>query len=135
MFTAWKITMLCLLPFMLIGDRKAKLRTWGALFAAALAALAFPHVGVYIAIDLVAGAVVLSRPAGIEQKLIGLLFAGMAVFDIGFILGGQNDPDLYVRFLTILGWLQAAILAIWGAHDGLGYYLGKRRTRGGLPAG
>lgn len=127
--------MLCLLPFMFFGDRKAKLRTWGALFAASLAAMVFPYVGVYIAIDLIAGAVVLTRPAGIEQRLIGLLFAGMAIFDIGFILGGQNDPDQYVRFMLILGWAQAAILAIWGAHDILGRYLVRHRVGRGVPSG
>lgn len=105
------------------------------MFGASVAALMFPHVGVYLAIDLIAGAIVLARPAGLEQRLIGALFAGMAIFDIGYILGGQKDPDLYVQFMNILGWVQFAILAIWGAHDGFGRIVGRNRSRSGVPAG
>lgn len=117
----WKLAMLLALPFM---QRGAKLRTWFALMGASLAAMAFPPltVGAYIAIDIAAGAIVLARPAGEVQRLIGRCFVLMVGFHLGFALnlalGPVEGADLfYYQANTATGWLQFAILLGWGLWD------------------
>lgn len=117
--TWWKVAMIALLPLMLSGP---KLRVWCAMFAASCASLLIPHAPAWIFIDLIAGALVLRRPAGVQQRLIGLLFAGMAIYDIGFVLGGQRGVEMFTGFLAWLGWVQFGILLTWGAHDAWGHH-------------
>jgi len=116
--TDWKIAMICLLPMMLGG---AKLRTWGALFGASLAALFAPFIAAFVAIDIVAAAVILRQPLGIAQRLIGLLFVGMVFFELGFLISEGHQQELMLSGLAGLGWAQWVILAAWGLYDTWGY--------------
>ena len=113
--------MLFALPFM---GRGAKLRTWLALMGASLAAMAFPplSVGAYIAIDGVAGIIVLAKPAGPVQKLIGELFMLMVCFHLGFALSSAFWPvdgadQFYYQANAATGWLQFLFLMGWGLFD------------------
>lgn len=117
----WKLAMLLALPFM---GRGAKLRTWLALMGASIAAMAFPPltVGAYIAIDGVAGAIVLANPAGEVQKLIGRLFMLMVCYHLGFALAQALWPVagaeiLYYKANAATGWLQFLFLMGWGLFD------------------
>lgn len=120
----WKLAMLALLLFLLFDSKGAmgpKHRVWTAMFGASLAALYVPFASGFLVIDLLAGALVLKRPAGVAQRCIGLLFAGMAVFDIGYIIGGAQSPGQFVQFLSLVGWLQFTILLLWGLYDRWGF--------------
>jgi len=117
--TDWKIAMICLLPMMFGG---AKLRTWGALFGASLAALFAPFIAAFVAIDIIAAALVLTHPMNIAQRAIGSLFVGMVFFELGFILSEGHQHDILLSSLLWLGWAQWAILAAWGLYDLFGYY-------------
>jgi hypothetical protein len=129
----WKVAMLCLLPLMW---GQAKLRTWGALFGASLAALFAPFLSAFVVIDLVAAAVILRAPAGFAQRSIGALFVGMILFEIGFLLSEGNQQGLMLSGLQALGWAQWAILATWGAYDAFRYcFRGAGPVGRSLPAG
>lgn len=120
----WKLAMLALLLFLLCDRRNIggpKCRVWLAMFGASLAALYVPFAAGFLVIDLLAGALVLKRPAGVAQRCIGLLFAGMAVFDIGYIIGGAQAPGQFVQFMSLIGWLQFSILLAWGLYDRWGF--------------
>jgi len=80
------------------------------------------QVGYYIAIDLVAAAIVMSYPSSAWQRLIGLCFIAMGFVSIGTASGqlmsgfiGYND--LAYNFFTSLTWAQIAILFCWGSYD------------------
>ena len=131
--TDWKIAMLCLLPLMM---QPVKLRTWGALFGASLAAMFTPFLSAFIVIDILAAAIVLKSPAGFAQRTIGALFVGMIFFEIGFMLSERNQADLMLSGLLAIGWAQWGVLATWGAYDALRYCV--RRfglDSGSLPVG
>lgn len=115
--TAWKWSMLAILPLMY--GRWQRLRTWGAVFASSMLAWLLPlQPDAYIVIDLLCGALVLTKPAGLAQRAIGLLFAAMLIVDVGYRISPQLDGGvLYYWALSILGWMQWAVLACWGAHD------------------
>jgi hypothetical protein len=128
--------MLVSLPFMTAAP---KLRTWATMFVSSGATLFVPvgHAPAYLAIDLISGALVLMRPAGLPQRAIGLLFAFMCMFDLGFILSGHPERmDTYISANVLIGWLQWAILLAWGAY-GVRQYLARRHgaVRGPIPAG
>lgn len=94
------------------------------MFGASAAAMLVPpgHAPSYMAIDMLAGALILTRPAGLPQRAIGLLFAFMVTFDLGFIVA--DNPDQVTTYITanvFMGWVQWAILLAWGAIDGLQY--------------
>lgn len=112
----WKIAMLCIIPLMLGGHKP---RAWLAVFLSSILAAVFAlRPEAYLAIDLLCGFAVLMRPAGLEQKAIGMIFAGMAVIDVGYMLSPQADGGItFYYVLSTLGWLQFAILAWWGSHD------------------
>lgn len=128
---AWFISMALVLPLMM---DKAKVRTWLALLVACAAAWIARTAEAYLLIDLLGGAIILIRPAGWAQRSIGMLFAAMALFDIGFIAGGSHGVSLYALFLNLLGWIQLGILASWGAHDNFERHLVRRGNRRGIPA-
>ncbi len=116
--------MLVILPLM---KRGPKLRAWLAVAVASALAWEFPLTPeAYLAIDLGCGALVLAKPAGLPQKAIGLVFANMALIDAGYIVSPQLDHGiLYYWIMLVLGWVQFAILAAWGAYDA-GSYLYRR---------
>lgn len=124
MLTVWKIAMICALPLMWDWSRHrgvlldAKIRTWAVLMLGSVASIFVPfNYLAYASIDLLTGAVVLSRPAGEAQKAIGTICAGMAICSIGFWAGGAGQPGAFAEFLSLLGWLQFAILLGWAIHD------------------
>lgn len=104
------------------------------MFGAALAALFMPFAAGYLALDLLAGALVLRRPAGGEQKATGLLFAGMALADIGYICAGEGTPHAYAAMLSFFGWVQFSILLAWGLHDRWRHYFRERGAGGRVHA-
>lgn len=114
--TDWKMAMMAISPLMLSHQ---KLRTWGAVIGSSLLASVFPLTPpAYIAIDLLCGLLVLTRPAGTAQRAIGLLFAAMLIVDVGYCISPRADGGLlYYHVLSALGWLQWGVLAMWGARD------------------
>lgn len=119
----WEAVMLCVLPLMWGGARP---RVWGALMAGHLVSWVLPFAPAFILIDLLTAAVVLSRPAGEAQKLIGLLSVGMALTGIGYfiatdIMGSVGQPRAYADILRLLGWLQLIILGVWGFDGTIGH--------------
>lgn len=121
--------MLLILPLMRLGP---KLRTWGALTGAAVAAMLLPPVSVaaYIIIDSITGAIVLRHPSGWVQKLIGALFATMVMFHIGYLYAGNpGAAENYVWWNTAIGWVQWAALAAWGAYDAARYVVRRAGPR------
>lgn len=121
MVSDWKLAMLALMLFLLFdskGRMGAKHRVWIALFGASMATLYVPYLPAYVAIDILAGALCLwPKPIEIPQKLIGGMFAGMALFDLGYWIGGAHSPGLFMQFSSLTGWLQFTILLVWGLHD------------------
>lgn len=116
--------MLLILPLM---HRAPKTRAWVAVFASSVLAWLLPiKPEYYLAIDMACGALVLAKPAGVAQKSIGLIFANMALIDAGYLVSPQADHGiLYYQIMLVLGWVQFAILATWGAYD-TGSYLARR---------
>ena len=115
--TAWHFAMLGIIPLM--GSRQ-RMRCWVTMLAASAAAWLIGAAAPipYMFIDLVGGLVILTRPYGIGQRAIGMVFAMMAIFDAGYLLSPQVDNgQLYTEALTFLGWVQFSILTIWGLHD------------------
>lgn len=92
-------------------------RTWAVMFAASMATFVIHSPVGFMAIDALAAAFVMVRPAGLPQRLIGALFVGMLMFDLGFYVSTKADPALFYSILTGIGWLQWAILAAWSGHD------------------
>lgn len=122
--------MLGLSPFM---RGHQMLRTWAAVMGAS-AATYFVHDPVgYMAIDAIAAAIVMARPAGLPQRAIGALFTLMVLFDLGFYLSPHADWGLFVSALSIVGWVQWLILAGWAGHDAWGHYLRWSDPRSGSP--
>lgn len=118
----WKVAMLFALPFM---GRGAKLRTWIALMGASAAALLFPPMAVsaYIAIDTIAGVIVLAKPAGEVQRAIGRVFILMVLFHLGYLTSqaffGEvpGAASFYHNANVAAGWVQFAFLLGWGLWD------------------
>lgn len=121
MVSDWKLAMLALLLFLLFDSKGAvgpKHRVWLAMFGASLAALYVPFVEGFLVIDIAASALCLwPKPSEQPRRLIGAMFAGMAMFDFGYMIGGQHSPGLFVQFSSLIGWLQFSILLAWGLHD------------------
>ena len=126
----WQIAMLCIVPLMWSAD---KARTWMVLVAAGLAGQLYWSPGWFLTIDLLAASAVLARPRGLAQRAIGLLFAAMAIFDIGFLLSAQYGDGQYTASLAFLGWMQWGILLLWGFADGRRSVARLYRTSRGLP--
>jgi hypothetical protein len=112
--TEWKWAMLAIIPFL---RGREMVRTWAVMFTASMATFVIHTPVGYMAIDAVAAALVMVRPAGLPQRLIGALFVGMLMFDLGFYLSPGADQVLFNGILTGIGWLQWAILGAWTGHD------------------
>lgn len=133
--TVWKIAMLCLLPLML-GRHRA--RTWAVLFGNALVAMLLPPMSVqaYIVLDAVCGALVMAKPAGCAQRAIGVMFAVMVLFHVGYLISGNPGvSEYYWAFNVAVGWAQWGALLSWGIYDGTGYIVRHLRGRSRLVAG
>lgn len=131
--------MLLILPLILIGSWRVKLRSWGALMGASFIASQIPAlpatgqapvsiIAAYMSIDFGAAMVVLSKPVGCAQRAIGVLFACMFLFHIGFLASAGNAAS-YVMALSLFGWAQWACLVAWGLHD-LGEIVARHRWLG-----
>ena len=135
----WFGAMICLLPLLALASPVKLLgvhipwgpkgRTWLAMLGASIAAWIFgPQltnpVPMYALIDALAAWVVLTQPIKEFQRAIGLLFIGMLTVDIGYagaswLQHGPHDFNGYVRFNSLIGWLQWACLASWGVGDAM----------------
>ena len=141
--TLWQVAMICLLPLLASASPVkvwrvplpygAKLRAWAALIGAGIAARLIgypdgvPVEVVWTMVDLTAAVIVLWPPKSHayrheSQRAIGLLFAAMALTNIGFFIAGQMQPVSrdytgIVQFEALLGWLQWACLLSWGIGD------------------
>lgn len=130
--TEWKLAMLMIAPFMRGHEM---LRTWLAMFGTSIGALLVQDVVAYIAIDAVCAAIVMARPSGLAQKAIGALFILMVMFDLGFFLSPRADWGMFANSLSVVGWVQWAILGVWAGHDVWGYYRGWSHAADRIPAG
>jgi len=134
----WVAAMLLIPAVLLMGSWNwQQLRVWlvmmGAWVAGMLAVTAtgdYTPVLPYICIDIAAAFLVLLKPAGIAQKLIGCTFAMMISWHVGFSLAAHGDALFYTQFQSILGWVQWAILMLWGLSD-VGKAIGIYPWRGG----
>jgi len=121
----WPLAMLLIPAVLLMGSWSwQQLRVWlvmmGAWVMGMLAVTAtgdYTPVLLYIVIDICAAFLVLIKPAGIAQKLIGCTFAMMISWHVGFSLAERGDALLYTQFQSVLGWAQWAILMLWGLGD------------------
>ena len=146
----WKVAMVCLLPLLAMGSpvrlmgfpvpAGRKLRTWVALFGAAVAAglFAADNIVAFAVIDAAGAWLVLSAPRGETQRAIGLLFVGMLFLHIGFFIAswmqpGSYDAIGYANYNRLLGWLQWAFLALWGGSDALARIVRDNRVAGDPP--
>lgn len=69
-------------------------------------------------VDLIAATVILIRPAGRMQSLIGLSFLLQIGFYAGRLLNGDRaDLDLFWWGLSVLALLQLALLAGWWFYE------------------
>ena len=117
----WFIAMLVLVPLLLMQWEGAKARTWAVLIAASLATMLNDHPVWYLAIDSIAGMLVVAHPRGAAQKLIGGIFILMIGSDLGYwgasLTYDSIDRTGYMEMLTHMGWAQWAILAWWCGYD------------------
>ncbi len=143
----WFAIMGAVLLFMLLQRTDGawplhKLRTWAALFCSSLAGWiavanseAVPVLS-FIIIDILAGVVVLARPAGLAQRAIGLCYGVMILSHIGYKIAllyfqGVVSSTSYEAFMTFAGWAQLVILTVWSGWDvgrALLHRVGFRRT-------
>lgn len=126
----WKLAMIVLAPMM---RGRQMLRTWAAVMGASVAAYFVQDIVAYMAIDAIAAAVVMARPAGYAQKAIGAIFVSMLMFDLGFFLSPHNGWDLFLLASTVAGWVQWLILGAWAGHDAWGRYYRWSYPSHGLP--
>lgn len=130
----WKLALVLLLP--LVWHDKAKLRTWAAMIGGSLVAAFFApsSMHLYILIDAISGYIVLRHPIGPAQRAIGLLFAMMAMFHIGYLVSDIYERTTYGSALMhwraqyVIGWIQLIILGIWGAGDAIVDLVDRWRT-------
>ena len=116
--------------------------TWAVLFASAIAAGQMPgdNVWPFAIIDGLGAYFVLRHPRGEGQRAIGTIYIMMLFLHLGFYLAcrlqpGPHDFLGYVMANRLLGWLQWACLALWGAGDAFVRLVVYRRAVGGLVAG
>lgn len=122
-----------------LADReahRAKVRTWAAIvLTSSVAWVVLPtqhgvsFFGAAMLLDLSGGFATILRPAGRRQFAIGATFALMALFNIGWALGGaQQSTWPWWAVQTGAGWLQMAILIEWtGADAGKAIFVRFRR--------
>lgn len=118
--TLWQFAMMASLPLCL---GPARFRTWAAMFASGLAgylASSFQAAPIlaFVAIDVLAAMVILSRPKGTAQHYIGCVYVAMIISHIGYIFASNPLAiTVYYQLLTAAGWLAWFILLCWGAGD------------------
>jgi len=97
-------------------------RTWAALVVSGSVYLFVPANAIFgfLLADFLAGAIVITHPAGLSQRIIGSLFLCMVFFHVGFlisqVLNSTVNGSLYGEANRFVGWLQLACLGSWGLH-------------------
>lgn len=126
--TWWQIAMFASLPLCL---GPVRLRTWATMLASGLLGRLFSMlyaepILAFVAIDVVAALIILSRPKGTAQHYIGCVYVGMIISHIGYIIASNPlAKTVYYDLLTAAGWLAWFILLAWGAGD-VGKRIGAR---------
>ncbi len=118
----WHWAMILLIPVMFSRISKQWHRTWCALIWASIAANIDPeNLWANLAIDIIAGGIVMVCPAGNAQKAVAFCLLAMAVIDFGTAMAKPAYPGRlwYWHMQNTFAWLEWAVLAAWGAH-GLG---------------
>lgn len=128
----WKVAMLCLLPLMVGGAWRVKLRVWAALCAGSVAAHIMPSVHAFIVIDLITAGIVMLPPKGGPQRFIGASLLLMAMLSMGLLgatafLHPLQESSASIRnqimlfeSLMFISWVQFGALLLWGLSDVLG---------------
>lgn len=121
------IALLILAPLIIAKPIETrKLRVWAVMMLASLATFISGHPVWFLAIDGVSAAVVLQKPRGAVQRLIGGIFLLMVFMNGGFycaeLLGGLPSYESYTDTMRHWGWAQWAILLIGCTYDFLGMF-------------
>jgi hypothetical protein len=117
MLTTWT---LCLLALGVLMRGPAMWRSWVALLAASVAGKVFADPAAWVLIDLVAAAIVIYPPRKGFQKVIAAGFAGMMIFELGWLLSERMNANFVVNAGSFCGWLQLAALLMWGIDERYG---------------
>lgn len=100
-----------------------RFRTWAVMLASGLlgrfvSTIYDEPILAFVAIDVAAALIILSRPKGTAQHYIGCVYAGMVVAHIGYVFAGNPlAKTVYYDLLTAGGWLAWFMLLCWGAGD------------------
>lgn len=104
-------------------------RVWAVVAVASMVTQVYQSIPVYVAIDLMAAALVLAKPRCAWQKAIGLIMLTMATMAIGFMiaqvlalqdfLSAAPDENRLWGAYVWLSWAELVIFYLWGGHDGL----------------
>lgn len=118
--TWWQIAMFASLPLCL---GPVRIRTWATMLASGLLGRIVSMVYAdpilaFVAIDVAAALIILSRPKGTAQHYIGCVYVAMIISHIGYIFASNPLAiTVYYQLLTAAGWLAWSILLCWGAGD------------------
>ena len=140
-YTLWHV-LLALSISIPIGLRNVRMaRVWLVFAGATLAAWAYQSIPFYIAVDLIAAAIVLAKPRCVWQKLIGVIILTMATLGLGFMISEvafawgyvsstPNQAALWDVYMW-LSYFELAVFFLWGGHDAMGRFIGysSGRTR------
>ena len=108
--------------------RVARVRVWAAMMGGSLLMSFYPNIWFYLALDIVAAAVIMAPPKTVWQRGIGLCYVGMILLTCGYALGEApalhiflspaNSPEMLKAAHDYLGWAAVALFVLWGS-DGL----------------
>lgn len=90
----------------------------------------------FMALDFIAALIILIRPAGIAQGLVGVIYVFMMATHTGYAINGSKaDPFVYWWLLTVFAFVQLLLIGGWALHE-RGYRLPDLRwwRRGPYPA-
>lgn len=128
----WYLAMLAIVPLIALPllnggqiDSK-KMRVWVVMYVASLATFISGHPLWFLLIDTVAAALVLRKPRGAVQRLIGGIFLIMVFMNGGFycaeLLFRSPSHSLYIETMHHMGWAQWFILFAGSGYDALGNF-------------
>ena len=128
-YTLWHV-LLALSISIPIGLRNVRMaRVWLVFAGATLAAWAYQSIPFYIAVDLIAAAIVLAKPRCVWQKGIGVVILTMATLGIGFMVSEFVSAKGYISstpnraalwdVYMWLSYIELLIFFLWGGHDSM----------------
>ena len=138
-YTLWHV-LLALSISIPIGLRNVRMaRVWLVFAGATLAAWAYQSIPFYIAVDLIAAAIVLARPRCVWQKAIGIVILTMATLGLGFmtsevaaawdyVSAKPNRAALWDVYMW-LSYFELAVFFLWGGHDAMGRFVSNSSGR------